>query len=95
VLKERFSDEVFITSLEQNDFFGEISLLIGGKAIASVRSSIEGPTELLALPREDFQWLMNESPLTEEAICAIVQQRLEENKQADRRKKRRGIFRRG
>ena len=94
VLKERLSDEVYITSLVQNDFFGEISLLIGGKAIASVRASLDGPVELLSLPRKDFQWLMEESPLTEEAICAIVQERLEQNKQADRRKARRGLFRR-
>jgi CRP-like cAMP-binding protein len=93
VLKERFSDDVVITSLKKNDFFGEISLLIGGKAIASVRASLDGPVELLALPREDFLWLMEESPLTEEAICRIVQKRLEENKQADRRRKKRGLFR--
>jgi CRP-like cAMP-binding protein len=95
VLKERLSEEVFITSMKRNDFFGEISLLIGGKAIASVRASLDGPVELLALPREDFKWLMDESPLTEDAICAIVQKRLEENKQVDRRKKKRGLFRRG
>jgi ABC-type lipoprotein export system ATPase subunit len=93
VLKERFSDEVFITSLKQNDFFGEISLLNGGKAIASVRASDDGPVELLTLPREDFLWLMDKSPLTEEAICRIVQKRLEENQQFSRGK-RRGLFRR-
>jgi ABC-type lipoprotein export system ATPase subunit len=92
VLKERFSDDMVITSLKANDFFGEISLLEGGKAIASVRASLDEPAELLALPREDFLWLMEESPLTEEAICRIVQKRLEENKQADRRRKRRGLF---
>lgn len=91
VLQGRFRDDLVITSLKKNDFFGEISLLKGGKAIASVRASDEGPVELLALPREDFQWLMDQSPLTEEAICRIVQQRLEENQQINRTKKR-GLF---
>ncbi|MFO8036845.1 MAG: ATP-binding cassette domain-containing protein [Anaerolineales bacterium] len=87
VLRERRRDDVVISTLERNDFFGEIELLQGGKSIASVRASEEGPVELLALPREDFQWLMDESPLTEKAIGKIVQKRLEEGKQADRRKK--------
>jgi len=51
VLQGRFRDDRVITSLGQNDFFGEISLLKGGKAIASVRAAEEGPVELLALPR--------------------------------------------
>ncbi len=94
VLQGRFSDDLVITSLKKNDFFGEIALLKGGKAIASVRASDEEPVELLALPREDFNWLMEESPLTEEAICLIVQQRLDENKQINHTKKK-GLFRRG
>ncbi|MCD6425139.1 MAG: ATP-binding cassette domain-containing protein [Anaerolineales bacterium] len=94
VLQGRFRDDLVITSLKKNDFFGEISLLKGGKAIASVRASNQGPVELLALPREDFQWLMDQSPLTEEAICRIVQQRLDENQNITRTKKK-GLFGRG
>ncbi len=94
VLQGRFSDDQVITSLTQNDFFGEISLLRGGKAIASVRASDQGPVELLALSPEDFSWLMAESPLTEEAICRTVQRRLEENRQISRKKKK-GLFGRG
>jgi ABC-type lipoprotein export system ATPase subunit len=94
VLQERFSDDQVITSLGKNDFFGEISLLKGGKAIASVRAADDEAVELLALPQEDFNWLMDASPLTEEAICRIVQQRLEENQQISR-KKNKGIFKRG
>ena len=86
VLNQRRRDEVVLSTLEKNDFFGEIELLQGGKSIASVRASLEGPAELLALTREDFKWLLNESPFTEEAISAMVQSRLEERKQADRRK---------
>ncbi len=88
MLKGRLRSDLVITSLKGNDFFGEISLLKGGKAIASVRASEEGPVELLALPREDFLWLMDQSPLTEEAICRIVQKRLEENQQVKRAEKK-------
>ena len=94
ILQGRFADDLVITSLGANDFFGEISLLKGGKAIASVRASDEGPVELLALPREDFNWLMAESPLTEESICRTVQQRLEENQELNRQQKK-GLFGRG
>ena len=94
VLQGRFRDDLVITSLKKNDFFGEISLLKGGKAIASVRASDQDPVELLALPREDFLWLMDQSPLTEEAICRIVQQRLDQNQNINRTKKK-GLSRRG
>ena len=92
VLKQRRSDDVVISTLQRNDIFGEIELLQGGKSIASVRASIEGAVDLLALSREDFNWLMNESPLTERAMTEMVQERLEERKGTDRRKKGRGLF---
>ena len=92
VLKQRRSEDVVISTLQRNDIFGEIELLQGGKSIASVRASIEGAVDLLALSREDFNWLMNESPLTEKAMTEMVQERLEERKGTDRRKKGRGLF---
>ncbi|MFO7943155.1 MAG: ATP-binding cassette domain-containing protein [Anaerolineales bacterium] len=93
VLRGRRRDDLVISNLEKNDFFGEIELLRGGKSIASVQAWDKGPVELLALSREDFQWLMDESPLTEKAMGEIVQKRIEERKQVDRRKRRKGLFR--
>jgi len=90
VLQGRRREDLVISNLEKNDFFGEIELMQGGKSIASVRASQEGPVELLALSREDFNWLIEESPLTEKAIGQTVQKRLDQRKQADRRKKKRG-----
>lgn len=92
VLRGRRSDDVVISTLRENDFFGEIELLKGGKSIASVRASLEEPADLLTLSREDFLWLMDQSPLTENAISKMVQQRLEERKQSDRRRKTRKFF---
>jgi putative ABC transport system ATP-binding protein len=95
ILQGRFRGDQVVTSLKTNDFFGEISLLKGGKAIASVQASDSGPVELLALSRKDFYWLMEASPLTEEAIHRTVQQRLKQNQQINQDKKRKGLFGRG
>lgn len=92
VLKERRSGDVVISTLRRNDIFGEIELLQGGKSIASVRASVDGPVDLLALSRADFKWLMDVSPLTEGAITKMVQERLAERKMADRRKNSPGFF---
>ena len=89
VLQGFLRRDTTISQLERNDFFGEMELLRGGKSIASVRAAEGEPVELLAMTRENFKWLMDESPLTEEAICSIVQKRLEERKLADRRNKKR------
>jgi ABC-type lipoprotein export system ATPase subunit len=89
VLRKRRGSDVVISTLKQNDIFGEIELLQGGRSIASVRASLAGPVDLLALSRKDFKWLMAESPLTEDAISKMVAERLEERKRADRRKKTR------
>jgi len=89
VLKGKRRSELVIATLEQNDFFGEIELIKGGKSIASVRASADMPVELLALNREDFHWLMDRSPLTEEAISTMVQKRMAQKKRADRRRKKR------
>lgn len=93
VLKESRTGEVIISTLRRNDIFGEIELLQGGKSIASVRASLEGPVDLLALSRKDFDWLREVSPLTEDAITGVVQERLAARKMADRRKNSRGLFR--
>jgi len=85
VLQRRNTAGHILARLEAGDFFGEVSLLKGGRAIASVRAAEDETVELLAQPREKFLQMIKESPLTEEALCKIVQQRLEENRAADRR----------
>lgn len=83
---KRRSDEV-LARLGEGDFFGEIELIRGGKSIANVRASAEGSVELMALSRADFNQMLDESPLTQEAISRVVQERLKEHKAVDRRKK--------
>ncbi len=86
ILKERFSNEVVISTLGKNDIFGEIELVQGGRSIASVRASNAGPVDLLALSRRDFKWLMDESPLTEQAISRMIQEKLAKRKASDLKK---------
>ncbi len=81
-----------LARLSRGDFFGEVELTRGGKAIASVRAAESG-ARLLAVDRADFRWLMEAAPLAADAIRRTVQERLEEHRQ-QRRARRLGFFRR-
>jgi putative ABC transport system ATP-binding protein len=87
VLQGGRSDDTLLARLSPGDFFGEIELIRGGKSIANVRAANEGPVELLVLSRPDFNQMLDESPLTQEAISNVVQERLKEHKTTDRRGK--------
>lgn len=88
VLQDRKQNETVISRLKPGEFFGEIELLRGGKSIANVRASSEGPVEVLTIQREDFKRVIDQSPITAEAIGKIVQQRLDEHRAADSRTNR-------
>jgi putative ABC transport system ATP-binding protein len=87
VLLGRRQKDTVLARLMPGDFFGEIELVRGGKSIANVRAAAEGPVELLVLSRADFNQMLDESPLTQDAISKVVQERLEEHKAVDRRGK--------
>jgi ABC-type lipoprotein export system ATPase subunit len=91
VLQDRKKQETVISRLNSGEFFGEIELLRGGKSIANVRASADGPVELLTIKREDFKRVMDQSPITAEAVAKIVQERLDVHRAADSRSDR-GIF---
>jgi len=86
VLQGGRREDTVIARLGPGDFFGEIELLRGGKSISNVRAAPEGAVKLLALARADFDQMLAESPLTQETISSVVQERLREHKVADRRK---------
>jgi putative ABC transport system ATP-binding protein len=88
VLQDRKQNETIISRLGPGEFFGEIELLRGGKSIANVRASADGPVELLTIKREDFQRVMDQSPITAEAVGKIVQEKLEAHRAADSRANR-------
>ena len=68
-----------LAHLKAGELFGEIELLRGGKAIACVRAGTH-PVDLLKFPRQDFLHIIEESPITAEALGRIVQDRLEEHR---------------
>lgn len=77
--------EAAVSRLKAGEFFGEMELLQGGNAVASVRAAGAQPVEVLALPRADFLRVMNESPITAEAVSVIMQKRLAEQRIPDQR----------
>ena len=85
VLEDRKDGETVISRLTPGEFFGEIELIRGGKAIANVRAAAGGPVEVLTIHRDDFKRVMDQSPITSEAVGKIVQERLEEHRAADSR----------
>ncbi len=72
--------ETIVAHLGAGEFFGEVELTQGGRSIASVRAAPTGQVEVRTIPRADFLQLLQNSPLTAEAIARIVQSRLEENR---------------
>jgi len=68
-----------LARLKANDLFGEIELLHGGRSIAGVRAG-ENSVEVLAFPRAEFLRILEESPITAEALGKMVQSCLEEYK---------------
>ncbi len=66
-----------LAHLKANDFFGEIELLNGGKSNACVRAGAE-PVEILTYPRAEFLRILNESPVTADALRKIADNRLED-----------------
>jgi len=91
VLQDRKNKETVISRLKPGEFFGEMELLRGGKSIANVRASAEGPVEVLTITREDFKRVMDQSPITAEAISKIVQQKVDAHRAADSRTERSGF----
>jgi CRP-like cAMP-binding protein len=65
-----------VAALGPGEFIGEISLLGGGKATATVRC--EEPTRCLVLRREDFWNLLEDEPAIALRILEVVCRRLAE-----------------
>jgi ABC-type lipoprotein export system ATPase subunit len=88
VLQDRKHQEMVISRLKPGEFFGEIELMRGGRSIANVRAGADEPVEVLMLRREDFLRVIEQSPITADALGKIVEQRLEDHRAADRRQSR-------
>jgi ABC-type lipoprotein export system ATPase subunit len=84
ILLDEQKQEFVISTMGRNEYFGEIELLRGGRSIANVRAGDE-PVEVVTIPRADFVRVIEESPITAEAIGKIVQKRLEQHRIGDHR----------
>ncbi len=65
-----------IARMGPGEFFGEMELTRGGKSVAGIRAAGAEPVHLAALPSGEFEKLIRESPLTEEAIHHLIKHRL-------------------
>ena len=79
VLRRPAGSDVTVASYGPGQYFGEIEMMRGGRWRATARAAPEMPVELVAIDRETFINLMNESDATREVIERVVETRLAEN----------------
>ena len=72
-----------LKTLKRGDYFGEIGLLRGGKRTASVKVTAAGKAEVMAVDRDTFLALIQQSESTETLVDQRVQQRILLNRLAD------------
>lgn len=77
-LKQPTNGDVIVTRMGPGEYFGEIELIRGGNAIATIRAA-ETPVSVLALSRDDFKELIKTSKATKNVIEQIVNKRVNEN----------------
>ena len=73
--------EMNLARLGPGQFFGEVELLHGGNAIASVRAAGNEPVEVAVLSHDVFNQLIHSSTAFESAITSEGEQRLRQNRQ--------------
>jgi len=78
-LKRPGAADVVVFRPGPGEYFGEIELMHGTESIATVRATAEAPVDVIALDRQTFSELMDESPETKDAMGQIVDARTAEN----------------
>ncbi len=78
-LKREDAADVIAAYMTAGQYFGEISLFRGSRTVASVRAVPDAPVEVLALDREAFQSLLDESQAFRDTMQNVVQARLDHN----------------
>jgi putative ABC transport system ATP-binding protein len=79
VVAQRAGGEVRLARLEPGQHFGEVELLQGIPAIASVRACGDKPAELAILGRAEFMDFLGKSALSQKSFDEIAAARLAEN----------------
>jgi ABC-type lipoprotein export system ATPase subunit len=70
--------ETTVERLGPGRFFGEVALTMGVNSITGVRTTTEGPTELVSLSREAFMGLMKSSPRMTDTLNQVAKMRMDE-----------------
>src|SRR5512147_2205363 len=74
VLKGADGSDIIVSTLHSGQYFGEIALLRGADRSATVRAGPSG-VEVMALDKETFNHLMNESEATRDAVDEVADRR--------------------
>ena len=78
-LKRPGQTDVMAARMLPGQYFGEISLFRQGRTVATVRASVDAPVEALALDRQTFMSLLDESPAFRDTMKSVVESRLAHN----------------
>jgi len=79
LLSRPFANDVMAQRMECGQYFGEISLYKNTRTAASVRAVPDGPVDLLALDKQAFDGLLNESSEFRALIETVVSTRTNNN----------------
>jgi CRP-like cAMP-binding protein len=80
-LRAANGEEMVVAQMRAGQFVGEVELLHGAPKgnLATVRSSLSEPAEVVVLDRQEFADLVAESEPTRQALAEIARARLKEN----------------
>lgn len=75
-----------VTELSKGKYFGEIELVRGGSSLATVRATLGGGAEAVAISRDTFQKLLKEAPAVKKQMSWAARQHFEEHVTKERKK---------
>lgn len=78
--------EFVATELGRGKYFGEIELIRGGKSLATVRASMDGPVEVVALSRDAFKILLKEAAAVQKQMDIAAREHYQEHVQKESKK---------
>ncbi len=78
-LKREGASDVIAARMFTGQYFGEISLFENSRTVATVRATLEAPVEVLALDRDAFTSLIEESTDFRELMRSVVKARIAHN----------------
>ena len=84
VSQDHNENEVVVSRLKSGEIFGEIESLRGGNSIATLRAGTDEPVEILTVKRDDFLRVIEQSPITAEALQKVIDEKLEKYRSGER-----------